>query len=224
MEEHLLVKLGRERFHQAADGPVHFVDDVEANNLLNDLEHNPHAFVLACCMDRQTKAERAWVIPYKINEILGDFSIETLASVSRQEYQDIFEKESLHRFNEIMSGIFYEAAHRIQDVYDGDASKIWADKPSSATVVYRFLEFRGVGVKIATMAANMLARQLKVPFSDYYSIDISPDTHVKRVMGRMGLVGSNPDNEMIICKVRKLSPEFPGVIDFSLWEIGRTRC
>ena len=33
----------------------------DANAFLNDLEKYPHAYVLACCMDRQTKAERAWM-------------------------------------------------------------------------------------------------------------------------------------------------------------------
>lgn len=45
---------------------VHFTKDEEQNKFLNDLEKYPHAFVLACLMDKQIKAERAWAIPYKI--------------------------------------------------------------------------------------------------------------------------------------------------------------
>jgi endonuclease III len=81
----------------------------------------------------------------------------------------------------------HDALGIIADKYHGDAGRIWAGTPSSADVVYRFLELPGVGVKIATMAANILARELKVPFSDYYSIDISPDRHVRRVFARLGL-------------------------------------
>ena len=42
-------------------------------------------------------------------------------------------------------------------------------------MVYRFLEFNGVGPKIASMAANILAREFKIPFADYFSIDISAE-------------------------------------------------
>jgi endonuclease III len=54
-------------------------------------------------------------------------------------------------------------------------------------VVYRFLEFRGVGPKIASMPANILARHFKIPIADYYPIDISADVRVRRVFGRLGL-------------------------------------
>ena len=105
------------------------------------------------------------------------------------------------------------------DVYK---RQIWSNNPSSAKVVYEFLQFKGSGKKIATMAANILARQFKIPFSDYYSIDISPDVHILRVMRRTGLVDNNADLDSIIYKARELNPEFPGIIDFSCWEIGRT--
>ena len=50
-----------------------FVADQESNNLLNNIDDSPHAFVIACIMDRQVKAEIAWGIPQKIKTKLGRF-------------------------------------------------------------------------------------------------------------------------------------------------------
>lgn len=222
--EHILVRIGREKFNNPEDNSVNLVNDPDENDFLNDLTNYPHAYVLACCMDRQTSSERAWMIPVKIKEILGSFEMDILASQTLEDYRKIFSDNNLHRFNETMAAVFYNAVQRIHLVYDDDASQIWKGNPSSATVVYRFLEFDGVGIKIATMAANILARQFKIPFSDYYSIDVSPDVHVRRVMARLGLIDKDADNEMIIYKAREMCPEFPGIIDYSLWEIGRTWC
>ncbi len=222
--EHILVKIGKERFNDTKDNVVNLVDNQDDNDFLNDLKNYPHAYVLACCMDRQTSSERAWMIPIKIKNILGSFEMDTLVSKTLEDYRKTFLDNNLHRFNETMAEVFYKAVQRIHTVYKDDASQIWKGSPSSATVVYRFLEFDGVGIKIATMAADILARQFKIPFSDYYSIDVSPDIHVRRVMYRLGLIDQNVTNEMIIYKAREMYPEFPGIIDFSLWEIGRTWC
>jgi len=43
-------------------------------------------------------------------------------------------------------------------------------------------------------------------------------------MKRMGFVPKNADSAMVIYKARELNPEFPGIIDFSCWEIGRNWC
>lgn len=224
MAEHLLVTIGKERFADPVRQTVRFVDDKVQNDFLNDLENVPHAYVLACVMDRQLKSERAWAIPYIIKEIIGSFEVNALAAVTLDEYKKIFADNSLHRYNEIMAGFFYSAVQDIAVKYEGDASRIWSNKPSSAKVVYDFLQFKGVGIKIATMAANILARQFKVPFADYYSIDISPDVHILRVMRRAGLISAGAEAESVIYKARELCPEFPGVIDFSCWEIGRAYC
>ena len=224
MSEHLLVTIGKERFSDPERHSVHLVDDKIQNEFLNDIVNTPHAYVLACLMDRQIKAERAWAIPYRIKTIIGGFDIEDLASITIEDYRNIFNSNALHRFNDTMAGIFYSAVHDIKENYSGDASRIWSNNPSSAKVVYEFLQFKGSGKKIATMAANILARQFKIPFSDYYSIDISPDVHILRVMRRTGLVGSEADLDSVIYKARELNPEFPGIIDFSCWEIGRTWC
>lgn len=206
-------------------GLVEFTKLAPADLLLNDLERHPHAFLLACVMDRQIKAERAWLIPHRISDKLGGFSMDALVKLSQREVSRLMSKpEPLHRFANTMRRLFHAAVQRISKVYAGDAARIWADRPSSAEVVYRFLQFDGVGPKIATMAANILARDFKVPLSDFYSIDISADIHVRRVFGRLGLCPSNAAIEQLVYKARTLHPEFPGIMDLPSWEIGRSWC
>ncbi|MFN8524828.1 MAG: hypothetical protein U0821_17160 [Chloroflexota bacterium] len=90
-------------------------------------------------------------------------------------------------------------------------------KPSSATIVRRFLQFRGAGPKIATMAANILVRDFKIPVSDRYSIDISADVHVRRVFTRLRLIGRDASDEELIYRARELNPAYPGVFDLPIW-------
>jgi endonuclease-3 len=205
--------------------PTRFTGIAAADVLLNDLKRYPHAFVLACAMDRQIQAERAWAIPHLIAKKIGGFSMKRLTNLSRGEVNKLMSKpENLHRFPDKMAGIFYSAIQRIAKEYGGNASRIWADKPSSAEAVYRFLEFDGVGPKIATMAVNILARRFKISFADYYSVDISADSHVRRVFGRLGLCVPDAEIGQIIYKARALYPKFPGIMDPASWEIGRRWC
>lgn len=225
-KKHKLVLLGMDKYQDRIETHEHvrFLKNDEENEFLNNLTDYPHAFVLACLMDKQIKAEKAWHIPYRIKEIVGDFDIDTLSRVKLEDYINIFNDNKLHRFNNNHADIFYHAVHRIKSTYDGDISRVWNNRPSSASVVYDFLQFKGAGVKIANMIANILARDFLVPFSDYYSIDISPDTHVVRVMRRAGLVAKDADRDSIIYKARELNPDFPGIMDYSCWEIGRLWC
>jgi endonuclease III len=219
-----IVEIGINRFSQTKREYIEFTGIGKADKLLNDIENNPHVFILAALMDRQIKAERAWGIPQQIFDIEGTNNFEEIANIKLYRIEKIFKDNSLHRFNTDMANVFYLGIQDIKNKYNCNASLIWQGKLSSASVVYRFLEFKGCGIKIATMAANILARHFKIEFKDYYSIDISPDVHIKRVMARTGLVKHDPSPEMVIYKARELYPEFPGVIDFSCWEIGKNWC
>lgn len=117
MAEHLLVTIGKARFSDTERHLIPFVND----KFLNDIENTTHAFVLACLMDRQIKAERAWSIPYRIKDIVGSFNIDDLTSVSLEEYKNIFNRNILHRFNDIMAEVFYSAVQDIKVKYNGDA-------------------------------------------------------------------------------------------------------
>jgi endonuclease III len=202
--------------------PYAFTGVPPADELLNDLDNHPHAFVIACILDRQVKAERAWIIPYRILEELGTFEFHQLRQLSLQEIGELL--KGLHRFPSEMSKNIHAALALIDKNYGGHAANIWKGQPPSAEVVLRFLEFRGVGPKIATMAVNLLARYFRIPFGDYYSIDISPDRHVRRVFARLGLAPKRATVEELTYRARALHPEFPGLLDFPTWEIGRNWC
>jgi len=204
---------------------IEFTNIAEANVLLNDIENYPHAYVLACIMDRRIKAEKAWSIPFFFRESLGDFEFSTLLNLGLEDILEIMSNpRPLHILVKGMSKYMFLAIEHIHLKYDNDASQIWYGEPSSAEVVYRFLEFEGIGPKIATMATNILARDFKVKFSDYYAIDVSADVHVKRVLSRLGITNKEDSVEAVIYKIRSLYPEYPGLIDWPLWYIGRNLC
>lgn len=219
-----LVKYGERKFRQKPKD-VFFTDAPEANHLVNDLSNYPHAYVLGCIADRQIKAELAWAIPYRLQESLGTFAFSRLAELTVEELRVLMNQpKPLHRYSDTMAELFHLAIERIAKNYDGVASNIWRDRPSSAEVVYRFLQFKGIGQKIASMAANILARDFKIPMSDRYSIDISVDRHIKRVCLRLEIVPPDANNEQIIFRARALHPVYPGLLDLPCFEIGRTWC
>lgn len=219
----ILIKRGEELVSQPYR-KIKFTGDLEADDLLNDIVDYPHAFVLACVMDRQIKAELAWLIPYKVSQVIGGFEFSRLVSLELGKIKDIFVRRGLHRFNDIMSQNFYSAILRIHSKYDDDASNIWKRSPKSATIVRKFLQFQGVGIKIASMAVNILTRDFKIPVEDKLCIDISPDVHVKRVLSRLGFIDKDATAEEIVYFARELNPAYPVILDLSVWEIGKEFC
>ena len=204
-----------------------FCNDEEVNQRIRDhfIEH-PHLFVLCCLMDKQINADKAWRIPFSVCDAFGVYDIYELGRISELQYKAFFNERRLHRFNDSMAHVFKSALTRIVTDYKGNASTIWEGSPSSAMVVARFLEFEGCGIKIATMAANLLHRALSVQYSDYYSIDISPDVHIMRVMNRLGLLpeGNTNDRTLAIYRAREINPQYPGVLDGLFWNVGRYYC
>lgn len=222
----LLINRGYKDYNSKRAKLVSLSDNRQADLLLNDFEHYPHAYVIACIMDRQMKAEKAWLIPYKLKKRLGHFEFQYLSSLGEKEiYKAMTEPTPLHRFNKLMSYNIVSAIRQIKKSYKSNAANIWNDTPTSSLLIYRFLEFEGVGPKIATMAANILVRDFKIEVRDKYSIDISVDVQVTKVFKRLGLIREESEKtEEIIYKARSLHPDYPGIFDLSCWEIGREWC
>ncbi|MEL4304354.1 hypothetical protein [Methanococcoides sp. LMO-2] len=201
---HYLITEGK--FFWDNDEIDNFTNDPEADKLVKNIYDFPHAFVLAAVMDRGIDAERAWAIPYEISIKIGNFDFSNLRNLSLMDIEKLFNDNKLHRYNNKMADCFFSAVQKIDTDYEGDASKIWDANPKSAIVVRRFLEFKGIGVKIATMATNMLARDFKIPMADCNGIDISPDVQTKRVFKRIGLIRKNSSDEELLYSARAIYP------------------
>jgi hypothetical protein len=93
--------------------------------------------------------------------------------------------------------------------------------PPCALVIRRFLEFEGIGAKIATMATNILVRQFNVPMLNKSAIDISADRQVMKYFQSHGLLREAAKKEELIYLAREINPEYPGLLDLLAWEQGR---
>ena len=203
-----------------------------AHELVNDLEHYPHAFVLGCVADRRVNAEIAWGLPNLIREEAGDFNIETLERLSESAWSSAL-KRSGHPLAKEMRRLLPAAIQLIRYSYAGDAARIWRRGSSGAAVVRRFLAFDGVNTKIANMAANILIRDFEISFAEPMP-DIAVDTHVLRVFERLGLLrrlehshlrSTKPKQQLRLqLRARELSPKWPGELDWPTWHIGWKFC
>ena len=205
---------------------AHQASEIEIDDAINNIKDYPHLFVLACLMDKQIDANRAWAIPVIVCKELcqNDFRFDALQKLSLEQLKAFFNDRKLHRFNNGMAEVFYKAIQRIQDVYDGKANNIWEGDNPSALVISRFSSFHGCGPKIATMATNLLHRIYGVTYTDYSALDASPDVHVCRVLYRLGQLDQTDDTDAVIYRAREINPIYPGLIDKCCWNVGRDYC
>src|ERR1019366_8997830 len=201
-----------------------FSKDERANEIINNIHKMPHVFVIACLLGRQFHDEKAWETLARLEERIGTLDIKKLSRLTLKDWENAFIKPTpLHGFPREMAPFAMAAVERIMKEYGGDASRLWSDNPSSATVIKRFLEFEGIGQKISTMAVNILVRYFKIPMSDCYSVEVTVDGRMKRVLSRMGIVDSTKP-KYIQLTVREMYPKYPGIFDPVFWEIGKFYC
>ncbi len=129
----------------------------------------------------------------------------------------------LQRFINTIPRWVVAASGRVITKYQGDAGRIWGDRPTADELTRRLEAFQGIGQKKAAMAVEMLERDLKVEIRELHQTDIAYDVHVRRVFLRTGLADRD-DREQMIEAGRRLNPARPGAIDFPMWLIGRQWC
>lgn len=186
---------------------------------------DPYAFSLATCLDRGTKAEIIWTIPYYIKNDLGHLDPYQIYRMSLEELAALFERlPKRPRYINDSPRTVRDITRLVIEECDGDASNIWKNK-RAADVKRTFKSVHGVGEGIANMGVLLIEKTFKVQFSDLdrTRMDIKPDVHTMRVLYRLG-VSDSETTDAAMTADRILNPRFPGAVDGALWEIGRRFC
>jgi endonuclease III len=190
-----------------------------ADLIVND----PFAFLLATSLDRGTKAEVIWTIPYWIKQRIGHLDSCLLYEMSLEAIQGVLDQ--LPRRPRYMA----DAPKTIKQIsellcrrYSGDAEALWRGRTALETK-RTLLQIHGIGKGIASMALLLLERCRSVRFPDWSNMDVKADVHVQRVLYRLGVSGGLGEKEAIAA-AQRLNPQYPGMIDPPLWVIGRRWC
>ncbi len=186
---------------------------------------NSYAFCVATCLDRGTKADLIWTIPYWISQISGHFDPLRFYKMPIDEIKVIFlQLPKKPRYINDAPPTFESITKKIVDEFGGDASRIWLNK-HAVDVKRTFMSVYGVGTGIANMAVLLIERMYNIRFSDLdrARMDIKPDVHTMRVLYRLGVAAAIQEDEAISA-ARWINPSYPGEIDSPLWRIGRKWC
>lgn len=194
----------------------------EAVNLIHE---NSFAFISACCLDRGTKAEIIWTIPYWIFQQVGHYDPQRFYNLSLGQITSLFDcLPQKPRYTNAAPRTFNDICRIVAEDFSGRAENIWKDR-SAMDVKRTLLSVYGVGSGIANMSLVLIEGLYQITFTDldYRNMDIKPDVHTMRVLYRLGVSPSINEMEAIIA-ARQISPSYPGAIDGPLWSIGRTWC
>jgi endonuclease III len=213
------------------DRLLKFADTVPPESLMPTVEagatrlvaEDPFAFTLAVALDRGTKAEIIWTIPFWLREKLGHLDPNLLAQMTEDQILDALSTvPKKPRYMNAAPRTILEVACLVSDQFGGNAELIWKDKTADQ-VKSEFRSIYGVGDGIASMAVILLERCRNVRFSDHSIMDVKPDVHVQRVLYRLGVAHQVGENDALRAAV-ELNPEYPGRLDPALWVIGRQWC
>lgn len=194
----------------------------EAVELIHD---NSFAFISACCLDRGTKAEIIWTIPYWISQQVDHYDPLRFRTMNLDQIAVLFERlPQKPRYTNAAPRTFQDICMIVVDDFEGNAENIWKNR-RAMDVKRTLLSVFGVGSGIANMSLVLIEGLYNLKFSDrdYESMDIKPDVHTMRVLYRLGVSPAINETEAIVA-ARKLSPAYPGLIDGPLWSIGRNWC
>jgi len=208
------------RSQQKTGGP--FTGNKDADEFLR---RNPFAFLMAASIDRGALAEAVWEIPFLLNKKLGYLDPQLLSQMSVEQLEEVLRSLGRSpRFPRQSAQTITSLSRLVFNQFHGNAANIWEDKEPS-NVVQTLEQIWGVGHGIAHMIVRILVDEFGYsPGPEgLRQIDLKPDTHIIRVFCRTGLT-RNRSGKACVEAARQLYPEFPGLLDWPAWEIGRTWC
>ena len=187
------------------------------------IRRDTFAFLVAVAFDRGMLWHKAWQIPAEIHR-QGLLDPELLAAMSETELVELIDGLPVRPRYGSRRGArtLSDAARLVCDRFGGNAADIWEDA-SPAEVEKTLQEIYGLGQGIASMTTRILRDDFGCFRGQERQIDVKPDVHVLRVFQRTGLTETQSASQAIRA-ARRLSPDFPGALDWAAWQIGQLWC
>jgi uncharacterized HhH-GPD family protein len=190
------------------------------------IRSNYNAWLFGVIFDQGIPYQKAWAVPYILKRRLGHFNIARVAKAQlvqiRKAVKGSAPGEALHRYVNKVPLWLKKAAIKIVKEYEGDASNIWNGCRTAGEVIERLDEFPGISQKKAHMATRILHEE-EVGFSRWNEINVAVDVHIRRVWKRAGL-SKDLSVAGIMRAATELKPDYPGALDYSMWQIGLEWC
>ena len=140
---------------------LYFTADDQANALNAS---DPMALLIGFVLDQQVTVQKAFAGPLALKERLGDLDAGHLA---RSDLEGLFrQKPAIHRFPGAMAERVRAAAAHVDDVYDGDAARIWTDAADAGQLRANLAAVPGFGEMKVKSLASVLSKRLGVTVAD----------------------------------------------------------
>jgi uncharacterized HhH-GPD family protein len=140
-------------------------NDPAADQFLAD---HPNALLLGVLYDSQYLTRKAFAIPLRLKERLGDFDIDRLASEDEAVILEAFgRKPSLHRFPNRYARLTQQLARVIVSEYGGHASRIWREAGTVDELGARLMALPAFGVEKTNWTVGMLGILGLLPFGGW---------------------------------------------------------
>ena len=118
------------------------------------------ALLIGFALDQQVSVQKAFSGPLVLRERLGTLDAGAIAAA---DLEPIFTaKPALHRYPGAMSRRVHDLAAHIQDRYDGDAARVWADAKDTDALRTNLKDLPGFGDMKVTSLGSVLAKRFKV--------------------------------------------------------------
>jgi uncharacterized HhH-GPD family protein len=202
-------------------GPAgQFSPDSDANALVRE---DGFAFLLGVIANVGVRSQEAWTLPFELRKRLGGLSPSLLSQDPAAVREAVQQQPELHRFGSLVPDLFVQAAGIILQRYGGSTVRLWSDQPTALQLRRRLEEFPGISQQKAAMAVEVIAGELRKPLRQLSGIDVTRETHLRRVFLRTGLVRRDEASH-IAEVVRAMYPDRPGALGIPAWDIGRRWC
>ncbi len=189
------------------------------------LRSDSMAMLIGLVLQRGMPAERVWQIPLHLRAKMGHLDPARIAQMSVEAMTSaLADLDVRPRYPAQAAKTVVALAEVVSNEFGGDASSIWRER-AMRDVIATLESLPWVGPGIAHMAVQLLMDESGYePYADELpGLDVKADVHVVRVFYRLGLADADT-RDAAVHAARQYHPEFPGLLDWPAWDVGRRFC